>query len=339
MNRRMILVLASVVLSACAAESRVDAPSNSPQEMPVPEDRYAKVGDLSLHYLDWSGEGDLMVLVPGLWHTAHTYDAIAPSFTDQYHVVALTRREHGASQKGTGPISLDGLVEDLSNFIRLFTEDPVILVGQSFAGIEIARLAARHPERVKAIVLLDAVYDWAAILSPNQPPYPTGYQFQHEYRSFDALAEWFEATYPEIWSPAMKAHLLSQTVLTTGGRVAWQFPWDSPLGGEFFGLFAAWTPQEYQGIQVPVLSIQSDFGGFFEANLERRGASAAERDAAREWAAFDASLKRRGTAMLLNAVPDAVIAQMDSTHHWLHLQRPEPVARAMREFLRAAGIR
>lgn len=335
----MVLVLASAVLSACGPASGIRPASTSSQEIHVPEDRYAKVGNLSLHYLDWAGEGDLMVLVPGLWHTAHTYDAIGPSFTNQYHVVALTRREHGASEKGTGPISLDALVEDLANFIQLFTEDPVILVGQSFAGIEIARLATRHPERVKAIVFLDAVYDWAAILSPNQPPYPAGYQFQHEYRSFDALAEWFEATYPEIWGPAMKAHLLSQTVLTTGGHVEWQFPWDSPLGGEFFGLFAAWTPQEYQGIRVPVLSIQSDFGGFFEANLARRGASAAEQDAAREWAAFDASLKRRGTEMLLQAVPGAVTAQMDSTHHWLHLQRPEQVVRATREFLQAAGIR
>jgi pimeloyl-ACP methyl ester carboxylesterase len=146
-------------------------------------------------------------------------------------------------------------------------------------------------------------------------------------------------TYPEIWGDPAKALLRSQTLLNANGRVAWQFPWSSPLGGDFFALFADWTPGEYEGIDVPVLSIQADFAGFFAENLGAKGADAPAHDAAREWAAFDAGLKRRGRVQLLAVLPNATTVEFAATHHWLHLQRPERVVRTMRDFFEDVGVR
>jgi len=54
-----------------------------------------------------------MLLIPGLGHTAYVYNAVAPEFTSKYHVVAVTRRDHGLSEKiGQAP-DLDQLVDDL----------------------------------------------------------------------------------------------------------------------------------------------------------------------------------------------------------------------------------
>ena len=101
-----------------------------------------------------------MLLIPGLGHTAYVYSAVAPEFTSQYHVVVVTRRDHGLSEKiGLAP-ELDQLVDDLAAFLDLFTEEPAIIVGQSFAGVEMPRLAQRYPEKVHALLFLDAVYDW-----------------------------------------------------------------------------------------------------------------------------------------------------------------------------------
>ena len=343
MCKAMVLTLAAALLaasSACVPEAPPRTDLTGSDRISLPQDQYAEVNGVSLHYLDWGGDGKLLLLVPGLWHTAHTYDAIAPSFVERYRVVAVTRREHGPSAKSTGPITLDVLVDDLADFIALFTDEPAIVVGQSFAGLEMPRLASQHPDRVMALIFLDAVYDWPGWAADDQPPFPGAYEFDDDYRSFADLDGWFEGTYPEIWGEPARAHLRSQTYLTEDGRVAWQFPWNAPLAGEFMEIDRGWTPEEYEGIQVPILSIQAEFEGFFEENLAAKEAPLAVLDTARIWARdLDAVLKRRGGEMLAAAVSDAVMVEFAATHHWLHLQRPERVVRTMMDFLEAHQIR
>ena len=87
-----------------------------------------------------------------------------------------------------------------------------------------------------------------------------------------------------MWGQPARAHLRSQTYLNEHGRVVWQLPWNAPLATEFIEIDRGWTPEEYRGINVPVLSIQAEFEGFFEANAATRGVPAAVLDTARAWA-------------------------------------------------------
>ena len=263
-------------------------------EVVVPQDRYAEVNGIRLHYLDWGGDGDLFLFVPGLSHTAHTYDAVAPAFTDRYHVVAVTRREHGASSKPGTPIDLEILADDLADFLTLLTDQPAIIAGQSYAGVEMPRLAKTHPEKVRALVFLDAVYDWPGLLEDG-PPFPGYYVANPSYESYEALESWFGALYPEIWNDAAKVHLISQTRLAADGTIRWNVPVGGPLWNQFTEVYRPWTSSEYEGLEMPVLSIQVEQGGFMAANLERAGSSQAVIDTARTWAnELDNVLKRRG---------------------------------------------
>lgn len=62
-----------------------------------------------------------------------------------------------------GFCTLSEHVEALSSLIAAVTETPVILAGQSFGGWLCCRYAARHPERVKHLVLVDT----AGVLYPG----------------------------------------------------------------------------------------------------------------------------------------------------------------------------
>ena len=324
-----------LLLGGCAPPASEGPASLAEYEVVVPQDRYADVNGVTLHYLDWGGEGDLMLLIPGLSHTAHTYDAIAPAFTDRYHVVAVTRRDHGASEKTGDPIDLDLLVDDLSAFMSSVTEGPTILVGQSYAGLEMPRLAKRHPAQVQAIIFLDAVYDWPGWLVEDGPAFPGYFNPRAEYDSYEALESWFSELYPEIWNGAARAHLVSQTKLMPDGQVAWHFPVEGPLWGRFLEVDRAWTPDEFAGLEMPVLSIQAEQGQFMVENLRRVGADPVM-DTAKAWAdELDNVLKRRGREMLAERVPHAIQLQYDTMHHWLHLQAPARVIRDMKEFLAA----
>lgn len=299
----------------------------------LPQDRYATVNGIQLHYLDWGGDGDLLLLIPGLSHTAYSYGAVAPALTDRFRVIGVTRRDHGASEKVGGRVDLDVLVDDLVDFIDLFGDRPVVVVGQSYAGLEMPRLARRLPRTVRALVFLDAVYDWTGWVEQG-PPFPGYFNARRSYASHAELESWFEKLYPEIWSPASRAHLISQTYLGSNGNVHWHFPVDGPHWSRYLEVEKSWNPAEYEGLDLPILSIQVEQGGFMVKNLARAGAPAAVADTARRWADdLDNVLKRRGREALAAAAPHARMVQYEDTHHWLHLQSPDRVAREITAFL------
>ena len=314
--------------------------SNQPsQRHSTPQDQYAEVNGVRLHYLDWGGDGPLMLLIPGLWTTAHAYDSMASSFTDKYRVLAVTRREHGTSSKNTGPISLDTLADDLSAFIDLFTTKPAVIVGQSFAGVEMPQLAKKYPEKVSALIFLDAVYDWPMWSSGDEPAFPATYNFPSDFESYGEVYKWFESAYPEMQGPTAAALLRSLTYLSNDRKVQWQLPWGpGPIASKFIESYPAWTSKEYSGVEVPVLSIQADFAGFFKNGLDYHQASQKEREVARVWAEYDSTAKRRGKKMLEKEIPHAVSEYFENTHHWLHIQRPKRVVQSIKSFLEKAGL-
>ncbi|MEP7238512.1 MAG: alpha/beta hydrolase, partial [Ferruginibacter sp.] len=57
---------------------------------------------VKLELLDWGGKGEPLLFLAGLGNTAHVFEEYAPQFTDEYHVMALTRRGFGASSQPAG---------------------------------------------------------------------------------------------------------------------------------------------------------------------------------------------------------------------------------------------
>ena len=71
---------------------------------------------IRFHYLDWGGEGDLLLLLAGLGCTAHVFAEFAPHLSGRFRVLALTRRGHGltgqAHQTDVGqPEDVDAVVQ------------------------------------------------------------------------------------------------------------------------------------------------------------------------------------------------------------------------------------
>ena len=64
-----------------------------------PRDEWLTIGGLSFHYRDWGGFGQEIVLLHGLASTCHIWDLVAPLLAQDYRVVAMDQRGHGASAK------------------------------------------------------------------------------------------------------------------------------------------------------------------------------------------------------------------------------------------------
>ena len=146
-----------IAMAACRA-NQPGIPDPSRDSSPHTVQMVAVAPGASLEVLDWGGSGRPLVFLAGLYNTAHVFDDFALSFTDSFHVYAITRRGFGRSSQ---PPDSDAamLVSDLRivlDSLRLFR---VILVGHSIAGDELTGFASAYPDRCGALIYLDAAYD------------------------------------------------------------------------------------------------------------------------------------------------------------------------------------
>ena len=121
-----------------------------------PISRYADVG-IRLHYLDWESEDKPWLLcVHGAAQNAHMWDFTALALCTRYHVIAVDQRGHGDSEWApNGEYDRASYVGDLGNLIDHLGIESLVLVGLSMGGSNSVAYAASHPDRVKALVVVD----------------------------------------------------------------------------------------------------------------------------------------------------------------------------------------
>jgi non-heme chloroperoxidase len=138
------------------------------------------------------GSGPTVVL-PHCWGCTHAvWVPVARRLVESGHrVVLYDQRGHGASSRGTAPLSIEMLADDLALVLRAREVSAAVLAGHSMGGMTIMSLATYHPEmlaeRAQAIVLVAT----AAADMGSGP----------------AAAEWFSAAL--ISSPAVSLALHS----------------------------------------------------------------------------------------------------------------------------------
>ena len=182
------------------------SPIQQPWTDPSPHrEGLVTAGKIRLHYLDWGGRGDrVVVFLTGMGVTPHIFDDLAPTFTPMARVLGLTRRGIGKSDKPESGYDTASLAEDIRRFLDALDVERATLVGWSLAGTEMTRFATLYPARAAGLVYLDAAYDYAGFpdLWAKDPlgaaPTP------EDLSSFDASKRWFERTFG-FWSAAVEA--------------------------------------------------------------------------------------------------------------------------------------
>lgn len=134
---------------------------------------------VQLEVLDFGGTGRPIVLLAGLGNTAHVYDEFAPKLTALGHVYAVTRRGYGVSSRPASGYDVARLGEDVLAVIETLRLEKPVLTGHSMAGQEMSYLASEHPNRLAALIYLDAAYRYAYDVPgefekdfPSLPPPP-----------------------------------------------------------------------------------------------------------------------------------------------------------------------
>jgi pimeloyl-ACP methyl ester carboxylesterase len=114
--------------------------------------------DGPVHYVDFGGPRSArrIVLVHGLGGSHLNWDLLAPLLRPHARVLALDLPGFGRSEPGERRASVPANVEILDRFLAEVAGEPVVLVGNSMGGMISLLEAARSPEAVSDLVLLDA---------------------------------------------------------------------------------------------------------------------------------------------------------------------------------------
>jgi len=188
---------------------------------------FVNVNGIKLHYLDWGGNGDVLLFLAGMGCNAHIFDDLAPRFNDIFHTMALTRRGHGESDHPETGYDVDTLTEDLHQFLDALKIEKVILAGHSMANVELSHLSALYPDRVLKLIFLDAAYDRNSISykemvesSPWRRIQPPGLDV--DYYSPDEYFAAMKRAYPSfglIWTEALAEQSLHEITQMPDGKI------------------------------------------------------------------------------------------------------------------------
>jgi pimeloyl-ACP methyl ester carboxylesterase len=105
---------------------------------------------------EFGGDGPSVLLLHGLAGHAEEWAQTASWLATRNRVVALDARGHGRSERFPGDVSRDAQVNDTVFVIEQLSLQPVVVVGQSVGGLTALSLAARRPDLLRGLVLVDA---------------------------------------------------------------------------------------------------------------------------------------------------------------------------------------
>jgi 3-oxoadipate enol-lactonase len=111
---------------------------------------------IELHYEVHGPAGDPLPLVMG--HSflcrAEMWGPLVPRLAERRRVVDVDLRGHGRSGPARSPLALEDLAADVLRLLDHLDIERAVIVGLSIGGMTGMRLAARHPDRIAAQVLI-----------------------------------------------------------------------------------------------------------------------------------------------------------------------------------------
>lgn len=110
---------------------------------------------IEIYYTEQGGGDETIVFGHGLLMDTSMWDAVAPQFANQYRVICFDFRGQGRTADPGQGYDIGTLVEDTAALIQGISAKPVHYVGLSMGGMVGLPLAARHPELLRSLVLLD----------------------------------------------------------------------------------------------------------------------------------------------------------------------------------------
>jgi pimeloyl-ACP methyl ester carboxylesterase len=127
------------------------------------------VGGHRLHAVCRGDGRPAVILEAGIAASSLSWARVLPELAAFTRACAYDRAGLAWSEPATSPRTFARILDDLDALIgAVAVTPPVILVGHSFGSLIIRGFAARHPERVAGLVLVDPPMEWIVEGAPSR---------------------------------------------------------------------------------------------------------------------------------------------------------------------------
>jgi pimeloyl-ACP methyl ester carboxylesterase len=234
---------------------------------------------------------------------AHWFDAVLPAFAGRFHVVSVDQRGHGQSAWAVPPAyGTEDFAADLLALTERLGWDRVAFVGHSMGGHTAMSFAAWHPERVRALVIVDArpATSPAGLARMRE----RGHRPLRRHPTVEAAVAAFRLR-PEgtIAERTLLAHIARQGIVEHDG--GWLYRFDPACNASRNPVDA--TPL-LRRITAPTLIVRGEHSTI---------------------------LSRETAGRMRDAIPNASLAEISGAYHHLVLDAPDAFTRALGQFLAA----
>jgi pimeloyl-ACP methyl ester carboxylesterase len=193
--------------------------------MSTPSARHLTVNGTSLWVEDSGGNGPPILFSHGLLMSGRMFDAQVAALRAHYRCIRWDHRGQGRSADVDGRvITIEQVTDDALALIRALGLPPVHFVGLSMGGFVGMRLAARHPELIRSLTLLDTSAD--AEPAENVP----------RYRLLNTITRWIRLRW--VVGRVMPI-MFGRTFLTDPAKAAARAHWRDQLVGNRRSIYRA----------------------------------------------------------------------------------------------------
>lgn len=227
-----------------------------------PSRRSLSVAEGSISYIAWPRPAPGLHFAHANGFNAQTYTNLLGPLADRFSIVASDLRGHGHTQLPTPPGFAQGwriFADDLIGTLQQVYTGPVLLAGHSMGAIASLMVAARRPELVRGLVLIEPVFvppvsgvrpvpDIAERAAKRRAVFPSLAAMQDAYTGRGAFKGWPEAVLRDYIRGGTRPTEDGQVVLSCEPRVEAEDFCSSPV--------AAYELADH--IRCPVTLIRGD---------------------------------------------------------------------------------
>lgn len=169
------------------------------------------------------GTAEPVIAVHGITANSRAWLAVDRALKGQAALLAVDLRGRAASSPLPGPYGMEAYARDLVAVLDACGLERAVLVGHSLGAYAVARLAADHPERVHAAVLVDGGLTNPAIQDVDPEPFlaaflgPALARLDLTFETKEAYHDWWRAHPALAGSDIAEADLIAYADHDLGG--------------------------------------------------------------------------------------------------------------------------
>jgi pimeloyl-ACP methyl ester carboxylesterase len=268
----------------------------TPQDPPMP---FARVNGQKLFYEDTGGTGPAVIFSHGLFMDHEMFAPQVEALSERYRCITWDERGHGQTAGDTlEPFSYYDSADDVAALLAHLGIEQAVLAGMSQGGFLSMRCALTHPDKVRALILIDTQ------AGVEDPAKMAGYE--------QLLHDWTTNGLSDAVASIIEGIILGEN---WPGAAYWKDKWRAMRPVNVAGCFATLSTRDditsrISAIKVPTLVIHGD---------------------------ADAAIPLDLAEVLVKRITGAQLAPIPGAGHAANLTHPAPTNIAIAQFLDRLG--